>query len=536
MVKDNKIWIFVAILAVVAIFYFGNQIGLFSVYGNNLQFGYSIYADEASGITRDLEIGQDTFTCTSDTCIYSGDQIMNMGGEQKFDYSVDRSFGCTPTSGGYTCHTHVLSFDITNKDATVSAGKTYIPPYLNFYFYSTGKSSDSSQYPKIYYSLNTPFTCDSNGCSGQLIRAGRASNPLYKYTMDLSSLINTPNIDHIYVGTYTYYADHDEYSYLILDIQPNIVLQSVCTEGEIKQIANEYFVCKNKVFVKAYVTDLTPEQQAQIIAQINALSVSIQEKANIIANLTSNLEGQLIMINQLQLDTAQKATIIKQLSNNITYQAQLIAGMQLTVKEQAATIANLTTNINTQATMINQLTTNLATKAALVSQLTVTNEQQAQLITAMSLSFAQQAGIINQLNNTINDDAQVIKNLNLNIVDQANLITQLRLERDRLAQLVDAMNLSNSDTATLINNLNLKISDQVAIISQLNLSLSQEQDLVNQLKLTIEQQNSIIEDLRNNNIPSEGLNFDNLWADYKWFIIGIGGFFLILLLFGGKKR
>lgn len=313
-----------------------------------------------------------------------------------------------------------------------------------------------------------------------------------------------------------------------------------CIESDVILVGGVYKICHNSVYTA--ITDvilLTPAEQAAVIAQINALNATIQQKAEIIQNLTDNLAGQALLIDQLQNSTAEKAILIEQLSSNITYQAGLISAMQLTSAQQVATIEALSSNITYQGELIAQLNTNLNNKIILIGQLQVENANQAQLIAAMNLSFENQAYIIQQLSNNITDDAVIINNLHLSIQDQASLINQLTLQRDELAALVAALNLSNGDVATLLNSLNLEISDQVAIIAQLNLSLQEEQDLVNQLRLTIDEQNEIINNLRNGTTPTSTLGdkISDWFSDLTPTKIGIiaGGVFVLLLLLRRKK-
>lgn len=320
---------------------------------------------------------------------------------------------------------------------------------------------------------------------------------------------------------------------------PTTCTYETCTENQVVIVGGQYRVCHNGQFNA--ITDLvllTPEEQAAVLALINQLQLTVQQKALIIQNLTNTLEGQAIMINQLTALTNEKALIIQQLSANITYQAQLISQMQLTVAEQAATIAALNLNIQQQGQLIAQLQTNLNNKVALIAQLQVENANQAQLIAAMNLSFGSQAYIIQQLQANITNDAIIISNMGYTVQQQAQLINELTLERNQLAQLVAALNLSNGDTALLINQLNLKLNEQIAIIAELNRSIQDEEAIVAQLRATIEEQNAIIESLRNGTIPTEDIlnQLQTIWTNYKmWIIIG-GAVFLVLALSGGKRR
>lgn len=543
---ENKSKIIITIVLIAVAIFILPKLDIFSVYMNNLQFGHSIYAHQGTTNYDGVgDIDESYVTCMDEAdCPYTTDPIRVFGARAYFDYSAEARFICN--SDRTSCSTHHLGFDITQKAARVSGGKTYIPPSLNFYLYSLGKAEDtpgytySLDYPKVYYSLDSPFTCDANGCNGQLMHSGRADftggrdPPYFKYVMDLSNRVSNPNINSIYIGSYTKYRN--DYSWFIIKIDTNLVVESSCTEGEIKQIGNEYYICRNAAFVKAYITDLSPEQQAAVMAQINALQATVEQKAAIIANLSDTIEGQVLMINQLSALTEEKARIIAQLSSNLTYQAQLISQMQLTVNQQVVTIQTLSSNITYQAQLIAQLQTNLNNKIQLIGLLQVENENQARMIREMNLSFANQAYIINQLSANITNDAVIIRNLQYNVQDQARLINELRLQRDQLAELVAAMNLSNGDTARLINELQLRVEDQIVIINQLNRSLEDERTIVEQLRLTIEEQNRIIEDLRNGVVPDSRFDVRTIWAENKWVIIGVAGILIAALLLGGKKR
>lgn len=322
----------------------------------------------------------------------------------------------------------------------------------------------------------------------------------------------------------------------------SLVQEYSCQENEIKQLEGDYFICKNSDW--KLITDLielTDDEQQAFLEQINLLQLTIEQKADIINNLSSTLDGQLILIEKLKLTIQEKADLINQLDLNIQEQTELISKMKLTVLEQAQIIDSLDLKIQQQADMINQLTQNLQEKAVLVEQLQVTNERQAELIADMKLSFSDQAGIIESLNNKISDDAQIIVNLHTNVNDQALLINELKLSNTELSSLVKQMNLSLQDDVILIDNLNLTIQQQSQIIKDLRLSVQQEEILVSSLKLTVEQQKQIIENLKSL-IASSSVNSDatmsvnDLWDNYKIIILIVGGILLLLIFSGGGKR
>lgn len=307
-----------------------------------------------------------------------------------------------------------------------------------------------------------------------------------------------------------------------------------CVENTIIQIDSDYYICKSDEYRKILdVLELSEEEQARLMNIINQLELTIEQKAQIIADLTSTLEGQLVMIEQLELLTEEKAQIIAQLKLNIEEQATLITEMQLTVAEQVVIIEALDLTIQQQADLINQMKVNLAAKAALIQLLQIENENQAALIAEMELSFAEQVAIINALENLIGDDAEIIINLYGTIAEQAQLINELEFTKDELAKLVSAMGLTIQENADLINQLELTTEEQLAIIAELELSLEQERELVTQLRLTIEEQNRLIEELKKK--PIVDFDLEEIWEQYKLWIL-IGGAVLLLLILTGRKR
>lgn len=527
------------IIIVVAAIYFAPKLGLFSaVFGDkSLDYSYSIYAAQASVGTEANRLNygseEESCYCPQGGCQNFPDTVISCsyfpyyGSGANLYYGVDSSFYRRSGSG----YVHDLGFELVNPDKRIEDGTTYISDYLNFYYSGNAKADDDSLYPKIYYSINNPMSCSSTGCSGSLLASGEPDYTTYT-RMDLSGVVN---INRIYIASFTTYSG--KYSYFIVQVDANLIVEPRCTEGELIQLGSSYYLCENGAFRPAYLSTLSPEQQAALLTQINALNATIAEKARLIQNLTNTLNGQVTMINALNATIAQKAQIIQQLSNNITYQAQLITQLQLTQSQQAETIRLLSNNITYQGQLIQQLQINLDAKIALIGLLQVENTRQAELIRAMNQSFQNQAYIIQQLNLNISSDAVIIRNLGLTVRDQANLINELSLQRDELARLVAAMNLSNTDSARLINELQLTVNDQIAIIAELNRSLQDEQAIVNQLTLTIEEQLRIIEALRNGTIPGDSpFDIRNIWANYKMPIIIAGAVLLLLLLMGGKKR
>jgi len=318
--------------------------------------------------------------------------------------------------------------------------------------------------------------------------------------------------------------------YILVELEQ----EYICTENEIKQFDEEYFICRDTEWSLVLdLIELTDEEQQAFLDQINLLSLTIEQKIELINNLTSTLDGQLLMITNLETTISEKAIIINQLELNIEEQNYLISQMELNVNEQVEIINELNLTISNQAELINELTTNLEIKSYLISQLQVENENQAELIYLMNLSFSDQAGIISDLENTISDDAEIIINLYSNIEDQTQLILELELSKSELSELIYSMNLTLQENAELISNLKLTTQEQIEIINNLKLSIEDERDLVNQLRDTIEEQNALIDELNKQKEPTFDLK--EFWEEYMLWIILVG-LVLLILVVGGKKR
>ncbi|KKN08549.1 hypothetical protein LCGC14_1055490 [marine sediment metagenome] len=338
--------------------------------------------------------------------------------------------------------------------------------------------------------------------------------------------------DYIFISTKEKYPlSNLDSPYIIIELVEEIV----CTENEIKQFGEDYYICRNTEWIKILdILALSDAEQTALMETINQLGLTVEEKQAIIQNLTTTLEGQLIMIKQLEATTAEKAQIISQLELTLEEQALIITEMELNVVQQALIIDELNLSIQEQAQLIQQMQTNLAAKAALIQQLEVENQAQAALIAEMGLSFQDQAEIIMALENLIGDDAEIILSLYATVEDQAALISELELTKNELADLITAMDLTITENAELINKLKLTTEEQLEIIANLELSLEQERELISKLRLTIEEQDKLIEDLEAKpTIPEFDLK--SIWEDYKLLILIIGGLLLLLLL-GGKRK
>lgn len=359
------------------------------------------------------------------------------------------------------------------------------------------------------------------------IRAGdnKVSFALQQTEVDLD--------DYIFISTKEKYPlSNIDSPYLLIEL----IEEVICTEDEIKQFGEDYYICRNTEFVKILdILELSDAEQIALMETINLLELTVEEKQAIIQNLTTTLEGQLIMIVQLEATTIEKAQIISQLKLTLEEQALIITEMELNVVQQAVIIDELNLSIQEQAQLIQQMGTNLAQKAALIQQLEVENQAQAALIAEMELSFQEQAEIINSLENLIGDDAQIVLSLYTTIEDQAALISELELTSSELAQLIIEMELTITESVELINKLKLTTDEQLEIIANLELSLEQERELISKLKLTIEEQDKLIEDLKERpTIPELDLN--SIWEDNKVLILILGGLLLLFLLVGRNRR
>ncbi len=294
-----------------------------------------------------------------------------------------------------------------------------------------------------------------------------------------------------------------------------------CSENEIILTNNEYFICLDGTYKKVIdVISLTEEERLELLDMINNLNATIEEKLQIISDLTANLESQIYLINELELSISEKATIIsglelslaeqtyllESLNNSLQEKATIISDLELSIAEQTHMIQSLTETqaeqltiinglnltISEQAEMINLLTSNLQEKASLISQLQAENEYQAQLIAQMGLSFADQWSIINSLNNTISDDASIIGDLGLNLEQQADLIVMLGFTNEEKAELIKEFNLELSEQADLIQAFRLQLSDDAEIIKNLNLSIDDMASMIKSFELTLEEEAKII--------------------------------------------
>ncbi|MFW5793884.1 MAG: hypothetical protein ACOCV1_00140 [Bacillota bacterium] len=331
------------------------------------------------------------------------------------------------------------------------------------------------------------------------------------------------------------------------------VCEGGCVENDIIQRDEEYLICKSDSYYPILdIIELDPAQQEELLRQIEELELTIDEKARIIEELTTNLDGQILMINQLEDTIEEKAQIIKQLElkrdeqvelinrlqleidenviviealestlerqgeiidkldlkieeqveiikklrNTADEQAVIISGMEKTITEQAELISELTQDVEEQAEMINQLTTNLQIKAQLVQQLQAENEKQAELIKEMEDSFDNQAGIISNLRNTIEDDAEIIQNLHDNIDDQAEVISRLKLEKQEMALLIEDMQLTIDEQADLIEDLRISNEEKGELIAELKDNIEEQASLIEDLRLSLKEKGEIISGLK----------------------------------------
>lgn len=164
----------------------------------------------------------------------------------------------------------------------------------------------------------------------------------------------------------------------------------------------------------------------------------------------------------------QKTEIIENLSAELQHQIDIINQMEATVAQQAAYIDQLNLSIQEQGAIIRELELNLQEKIEMVNALSANNEEQAILIAQMKLSFQEQQDIILGLENTIEEDGQLISMLNLTIQEQAEIINNMQLSLDDIIALLKAMELSVNEEKRLISELDLTIEEEQDVIDGLN--------------------------------------------------------------------
>ncbi len=278
------------------------------------------------------------------------------------------------------------------------------------------------------------------------------------------------------------------------------------------------------------------------------LKLSIEEKAQIIMDLTSTSEEQSILIDSLGLSVQEQADIINNLNINLQEKTQVIASLTLTSEEQALIINNLDLNIQEQSNLISELTSradeqaniinnlniNLQEKALLIQQLYGENEKQIELIDEMKLSFSEQATIIDALELTIKEDISFITSLTDNIGEQAEIISNLELTLDEKKDLIDQMELSFAEQATIINVLELTLEEDAVFISSWTDNINEQAEIIHNLELTVEEKEELITKLTDN-LEEQQLLLDALKAKEEsnvwfWVIVWVSSGFIVIML------
>ncbi len=260
----------------------------------------------------------------------------------------------------------------------------------------------------------------------------------------------------------------------------NGVCIAPCKENDIIQRDTGYYICKDETYKLIIdVIELPWEEQQRLLDLINTLNFSIGEKTKIIKDLTSTLDGQIIMIEDLTV--------------NIVEQAQLIAELEVSLATKIAIVTSLTSEIDKQAILISQLKINLEEKIYLISQLTSVNEEQAELISLMKLSFSDQADIINGLNKEIEDDAEIINSLELSTDEQAILINEMDLTLEEDIIIINALELSLEESAIIIQALQLSVADEQVLIEELTRTIVEQEELINAIESEKEELKDVIE-------------------------------------------
>ncbi len=219
----------------------------------------------------------------------------------------------------------------------------------------------------------------------------------------------------------------------------------------------------------------------QYLEELEQLALSIEEKANLIANLHLSLGEQAIAIEMLSQEAEEQAVYISALTQNIGEQAQLISQLTNTAEEQSLLISELHLSVEDQA--------------LLIAQLTITTEEQAQIINGLGMTIADQSALILELTDSVEEQAQIIDSLELNLEEKAILIQELSDENDIQAQLISDMQISLVEKAYLIQLLTVENEEQAGLISQMELSFADQGEIITALNLLIEGDADIIQAL-----------------------------------------
>lgn len=359
------------------------------------------------------------------------------------------------------------------------------------------------------------------------------------------------------------------------------VIEPSCeTNGEVAQFEGDYYICKENKWIgvayllsidNAFINELqvTLEEKAQIIEEysseidkqselIETLEITLDEKILIIQTLTSEISKQAELISKLETTLQEKIDLVNQLGANIQEQTILIESLTNIKDEQAQIISGLELTISEQSSIIAGLEYNLQEKIALIKELQISNEQQQELIDQMEALFSEQEEKILELTGIIEEDAEYINSLQISIQEKAEFISSYKYTIEEQAELISKLELTLSETTTLINNLNLKIEDDAVIISTLELSLDNQAEVISGLGLTVQEQIELIDELKLSVIQEKGLveklqitvqeqeqiikelkenptfKIPYFWDKYKWIIIGLI-ILLAILVFVKRK-
>lgn len=280
-------------------------------------------------------------------------------------------------------------------------------------------------------------------------------------------------------------CDADEIIYNNQCIKPE--LPQFCADAGITEI----LACQE--YAKEYIGLLQGDLNTKI-DQISQLELTIDEKVQVITDLTSQIENleekreqQINIINRLNSTIQDNAQIIQGLNDTIQEQAIYIDELSATVDEQAEYISELTQNIDEQAVMINQLTQNLEEKAQLVSQLQAENELQAELILQMEQSFERQGQIITRLNTTVQEDAVIINSLSLKVEEQIQIINGMRKNIQEKLAIIEKLRQTNIELVEYVGELETNNAELEELLVELNQTQQYTETELGELRDKLEQ-------------------------------------------------
>jgi len=279
-----------------------------------------------------------------------------------------------------------------------------------------------------------------------------------------------------------------------------------CDEDDIVQVNQEYFICRSGSLVKVLdLVEFSETEQQALLDQINLLTSTVEEKAQLILELTENLQGQADIVNDLQLSIQEKADLILSLTSNIDEQNQLVSQLELNLEEKVVLVDALNLNIQDQANTIASLTSQSEEQATIINNLNLNIQQQTEIINEMELTVSQQAIVIENLDLNIQEQATIISNLNINLQQKIELVSQLELTNEEQIFLIEQMELSFADQQEIISALDVIIEDDAQQIIDLKLTVSQSADFINELELTVAQQSELISQLELTNFEQAEL-------------------------------